>query len=345
MRPVIKPALHKIWRDHHTLQIGLDPDRAVVITGLDRPLASVIEILDGTHDVPRVLDKARSVGVAESDVRSLLDLLAQGDVLDDAAADRGALAALPTRDRDRLAPDLASASLVRGGQDGGMAVFQRRRRSSVTVHGAGRVGASVATLLAAAGIGSVHVEDAGRATVADAAPAGLAPEAAGERRGLAARAAVRRVDAAVADAPAAPRPDVVVFAPASGAPDPRLVDDLVREGVPHVLAVVRETTGVVGPLVLPGRSTCLRCCDLHRSDRDRAWPRIAAQLVGARTGVPACDVVLATTVAGHAALQVLLWLDGTPCPEAVDGTLEVSAVDGTTRRRTWQPHPACGCAW
>jgi nicotinamidase-related amidase len=41
---------------------------------------------------------------------------------------------------------------------------------------------------------------------------------------------------------------------------------------------VRDGTGLVGPLVIPGVTSCLRCADLHRSDRDAAWPALAAQL-------------------------------------------------------------------
>ena len=51
-------------------------------------------------------------------------------------------------------------------------------------------------------------------------------------------------------------------------------------GVPLLVTGVRETTGVVGPLVLPGHTGCLRCQHLHRCDRDPSWPHLAAQLAG-----------------------------------------------------------------
>jgi hypothetical protein len=126
-------------------------------------------------------------------------------------------------------------------------------------------------------------------------------------------------------------------------------DVLLRAGVPHLLATVRETTGVVGPLVLPGRSACLGCLDLARADRDPAWPRVAAQVVtdpagpGAST-VRACDTVLATAVAVHAVLHGLAFLDG-DLPVSVDGTLEITLPEGRVRRRSWTRHPGCGCGW
>ena len=59
--------------------------------------------------------------------------------------------------------------------------------------------------------------------------------------------------------------------------DPRMVRDLHSRGVPHLPVRVRDGTGLVGPLVIPGVTSCLGCADRHRSDRDAAWPAIAAQ--------------------------------------------------------------------
>jgi hypothetical protein len=62
------------------------------------------------------------------------------------------------------------------------------------------------------------------------------------------------------------------------------------------------------------------------------------------TPTPACDVVLATAVASHAALQVLSFLDSGAAP-SMDGTLHIRLPDGLVRRRSWSQHPACGCGW
>jgi hypothetical protein len=101
-------------------------------------------------------------------------------------------------------------------------------------------------------------------------------------------------------------------------------------------------------MVVPGATCCLRCLDLTRADRDPAWPALAAQLraTGRHTGAPspACDVVLATTVASHAALQALAFLD-TGTATTVDATLHIDLPEGRVRRRSWVRHPACGCGW
>jgi hypothetical protein len=346
-RPQLKPALRRVWRDASTLQLGVDPRSAVVISGLDQRCARLVEALDGTRDRADVLITARRLGIEASRATELLGLLERSGVLDDASVDRRVLAALSQRDRDRLAPDLAAASLVRGAGDGGVATLARRRSAVVAVRGAGRVGAAVVTLLAAAGIGAVLVDDPSIAAAADVTPAGSSASDVGASRADAAvRAARRLVPGLRSTMPRDRRnADVVVLSPErDGLGD--LPDRLVRDGVVHLFAQVRDVTGIVGPLVLPGRSSCGRCHDLHRADRDPAWPSVAAQLTdAARQRTAACDVVLATAVAAQATTQVLAYLDGDPTPPAVDGTIEVAQVDGRMRRRGWTIHPLCGCGW
>lgn len=348
-RPALKSALRRVWRDPGTLQFGIDPTRAVVISGLGVGAARLVESLDGTHDLPGVAQVARRLGIGAGELSHLLDLLARAGVLEDAATDHRALAALSPVERDMIAPDIAAAALVQSGPDAGVGAISRRRARVLSVTGAGRVGASVVTLLAAAGIGTVLVDDAASSTPADTSPGGLCLDDVGARRQDAAARAARRVAPSVhTTLPSSRRtPDLTVL---TGGPtsDPAHPVRLVRGGVPHLYARVREATGIVGPLVLPGRSSCQRCHDLHRCDRDPAWPQIAAQLMTARSrgnAGGACDTVLAAAVAAHAVLQVLAYLDGNPAPPTVDGTLEISQADGSVRRRSWSVHPSCGCTW
>ncbi len=346
-RPQLKTGLRRVWRDGSTLQLGVDPAHAVVIGGLDPGAARVLESLDGSRDLHGVASSAARLGVDAGRLDELLGLLARAGVLEDAAADQRALVGLGRAERDRLSPDLAAAALLHPVSDGAVGLLARRRQGVVQVLGADRVGASVVTLLAAAGVGAVLVEDAATTRPGDVSPAGASPDDVGSRRQDAATRAARRVAPSVRTTLPAGRAaaDLVVLAAGPGA-DPAVTERLLRAGTPHLVARVRETTGVVGPLVLPGRSSCQRCHDLHRADRDPAWPSIAAQLAGgSRHRVVACDSVLATAVAAHAALQVLAFLDGDPAPTAVDGTLEIAQRDGRVRRRSWPVHPACGCSW
>jgi hypothetical protein len=94
--------------------------------------------------------------------------------------------------------------------------------------------------------------------------------------------------------------------------------------------------------VIPGLTSCLRCADLHRIDRDPAWPALAVQLSVRRRRAAPADVALATAIGGVAALQALAFLDGGD-PATIDGTLEMHLPDWRIRRRSWPTHPDCDC--
>jgi bacteriocin biosynthesis cyclodehydratase domain-containing protein len=131
--------------------------------------------------------------------------------------------------------------------------------------------------------------------------------------------------------------------------DPRMVRDLHSRGVPHLPVRVRDGIGLVGPLVVPGVTSCLGCADLHRSDRDAAWPAIAAQLRDT-VGVADRATLLATAalalsqvnrviaaVRGHEAVP-----DPGP-PPALNATLEFDLNAGSIVARPWSRHPLCSC--
>jgi bacteriocin biosynthesis cyclodehydratase domain-containing protein len=160
---------------------------------------------------------------------------------------------------------------------------------------------------------------------------------------VAAEAAVHRAapEADTAPLPADERPDLTIIATEAPIPDERL-DALHAEDAPYLAVLLGTDFGVVGPLVLPGLTSCLRCAELHRRDRDPAWSSLAVQLAIARRHGPAADVTVATTLAGVAAQQALTFLDGGD-PATLDGTLELRLPDWRLRRRSWSTHPDCSC--
>jgi len=201
----------------------------------------------------------------------------------------------------------------------------------------------LAAVLAASGIGRVSVRDAGVVGAGDAVVGGLTGADEGRPRAMAAADAVRRASPLtdLRPLPAGAGADLVVLTRPWAASDP-LVAGLHRSGVPHLVAAVREHTGVVGPLVVPGRTGCLRCGDLHRRDADPRWPRLAAQLTAGEPPASGATVTCLLT-AVVAAVQVLAFVDGTAAPAAVDATLELAPPGLLPRLRRWPPHPACEC--
>jgi hypothetical protein len=344
MRPAIKAGLLMVWRDPDTLQIGIDPRRAVALRGM-RGTEALINLLDGSRDLGQVLAAAHDQGIGRPAAERVIGLLAAAGALQDYPA--ATLRALPDGPRTRLAGELATVSLAHGYADGGALVLARRQAARVRVYGAGPVAASLASLLTASGVGRVGCTGAaagwpgGEPSAAGPPGAGLGswPPAGRVRLGHPGRDAPPR---ARRSGPAPPRPDLAVLT--DGYP-PELPGTLVADAVAHLTVAASEAIGVVGPLVVPGRTACLSCVDLARSDRDPAWPLILAQASGRVSRPTACAAALAAAVAAQATAQALAYLDqAAPGAVVINGTLELVLPDWQWRRRSWPPHPHCGCS-
>src|ERR1700755_3447758 len=148
MRPVLRAGLRAVWRDRDTLQIGVDPRRAVALSGM-RGAAPVIALLDGSRDWDGVITAAEEAGISVKTVHRVLGLLAGAGALADFPRSLGGLTG-PVR--GRLTTELAAASLAYGDSDGGARTLARRRLAFVRVHGAGRIGAASAGLAAGGGV-------------------------------------------------------------------------------------------------------------------------------------------------------------------------------------------------
>jgi len=127
--------------------------------------------------------------------------------------------------------------------------------------------------------------------------------------------------------------------------DPRMLRDLHSQGVAHLAVRVRDGTGLVGPLVIPGTTSCLGCADLHRRDRDAAWPAVAAQLRDT-VGVADRATLLATAALALSQInRVIGAVRGSDpeAPTALNATLEFDVHAGSIVARHWSKHPLCSC--
>lgn len=334
--PAATPLLHAGSAE---LQVGgVDSTDGVLLGGGSAGIGALLRGLDGRRSQRAVLADAARAGLDPAEVAAVLAALRRAGVLLDLdaadllAADAGPAAAA------RTAAEIPSA--LAPSRHGG---WRARRAAVVVVEGATRVGAPLAAVLAASGVGRVSIRDTGVATAGDAVVGGLSADDEGRPRSLAAAEAVRRANPLtdLRPLPSGSPADLVVLARPWAASDPLAVE-VHRSGIPHLVATVRGQTGVVGPLVVPGATSCLRCGDLHRRDADPRWPRLAAQLT-ATEPPPSGATVTCLLTAATAALQVLAYLDGGGSPAALEATIELSPPDHAPRRRRWPAHPECGC--
>jgi hypothetical protein len=332
MPTVLPPSARLLWRSPRAAQIEIGA-RRVVVDGI-------------TGDTVRrlIADAAPAADTRLDAVRS--ELLETGFLWPGASGptgDAGPAEPDPRRAvaHPRLAGELAALS-ARAGERAGE-LLDARRHSTVLIQGAGRVGPHVGAVLAAAGIGRVHTVESGRAGLHHAMPGGLTPADEGLSFAAAAAAAAERQapETVYAMAPFDEPPDLVVLA-VDAPVDPERRAALHARCAAHLVVQVSAGHGAVGPLVLPGLTSCLRCADLHRLDRDPAWDALAAQLSVAPRHRAASEVALASVIGGLAAVQALDFLDGGR-PATIEATLEMQLPDWRLRRRSWPIHPECDC--
>ena len=299
MKPALRPGLLPLWRAKDTVQIGIDPRRAVAISGLSEA-AEVVRLLDGSRDRDQLIAEAGRRGVPAALTERVIGLLAAAGAIVDFPSE--ILRSMQPELRRQLMPVLTTASLSAQDGDGGASLLARRSSCTVQVRGCGPVAALVADLLTCSGLAA----------------------------------------AGPASAPRQARPpDLLVLV---GRPSLDETTELLRSRQTYLAVCADEAIGVVGPLVRPGVTACLRCIDLAKAQRDLAWPLILAQLAGRSAEPSGCDAVLATSVAAQAATQALAFADRSqPPPATVNATLELVLPSWQWRRRSWLPHPACIC--
>ncbi|MQY16266.1 hypothetical protein SRB5_64640 [Streptomyces sp. RB5] len=350
--PMLKPALRRAWRTGQTVQFGVTRAAAMTFGPLDPAAGMLLERLTGARGMELLRREAGALGLPAGRADQLVAALGRSGLLTDAVGGGPAVARLRERTAalDRLRPDLASLSVVHPEPDGALRRLAARRALRVQVRGAGRVGTAVAALLSAAGVGRVDVLDGGCVEPWDVSPGGHGAEGVGERRAVSARRVVRGAapDRGRAGGGESVPYTLVVVAPRDGlavyAPDPGAVEGLMAVGTPHLFAGVLEATGVVGPLVLPGGTACAGCLAGARAAEEPEWPRLLAQWRSgaAAKGVHACDVALATMVAGLTASHALTFLDGR-LPPVTGARLELALPGLEPDMNRLEPYPECGC--
>src|SRR5690242_4865608 len=130
--------------------------------------------------------------------------------------------------------------------------------------------------------------------------------------------------------------------------DPRVVRELHTARLAHLPVRLRDGAGLVGPLVVPGVTSCLGCADLHRTERDAAWPAVASQLRNAVGSADRATVLATAALALNQVDRVIRAIrDGRAVgasvqpPTTLDTTLEFDVDAGAIVARRWSRHPDC----
>lgn len=343
-RPRLRPGI-PVLRRPGGVQIGFDSPGATVISGPGPGLARWLTLLDGTRGVSELHRCGARLDLDPDHLRRVLERLAVSGLLSDD-------------------PDGAT------------------HRWRVRLIGAGRLGRAVARLLVSADLAEIELVDddpvdrtlypgsaVGRQAMAlhaeltadrcrAARGEGNRPHPARSHQTVTQQSRPVRISAGSpwstissatdhrTGSDLLATPDITVVASDRLDVDRMLTDALLRADQPHLLARSTWDGVVVGPLVVPGRTPCVRCTDLVRCELDPDWPALLSQLC--RTSGTASEPQLGWA-AGVTVTQVLGALHALVdtergWPESAGATMELCR-DSIQRRRSWPRHPSCGCGW
>lgn len=330
-RPRLKSHAQPLRRGPGSLQLGLFPDAGIVLDGLSDAEIALAEGLDGSLDLRTLYAAAAVAGVAAERLSALIATLDEHHLLVDAATDRAWLYPLGEARRQLQQPDTTAMTIVAayGLSGDGLDYVAARSNQHVVISGEGDLPGALADLLRAGGIGQVSVG----ANAANLLDLELRSQGSGQSH------------ATFSPGPHLPlRPDLVVLA-AVGAIHADAGEPWLRRGIPHLPLVVQAHRVQLGPLITSGAGPCLSCMDLHRRDRDAAWPVLLSQLAPAWPLRPGETINLESTLSamtvGAAAMLVHACLDGQAVPD--DLSLELSLPWPAIVCRRWIRHPLCGC--
>lgn len=319
MRPILRPGSHVLRRDSSEVQVGLDPQQAVILAD-DGDARATFALL------------SRSADVREYDERSTLDLLQAHQLLIDGST---FLPLVPScaEPPGKLTPQRHDvAALARSAGDRAGALLEARKRLEV----------EVVTFADTPDECLSH-------TLAD-----LLRETGAQVK----RSTARVPRGAPAHAVSPPYPAASAIAGGQrvaallgvGEPHRDLVDEWMRTGVPHVLLRLTEGFATLGPFVVPGRTACLRCLDAHHTDVDPCWPLLVAQYAGLSwhdraDGAPEpVDGLVAKVALAWAARDLASYAEDRT-PSTWSTTIRFDSHLTSIETRTWLRHPECGCGW
>jgi hypothetical protein len=313
-RPWLRRHTPVLWRDERTLEVG-EADRRLFLIDVPRDVLNWARTLRGERTLTECLVSCPDPVAG----RHLLEALVAAGALDDAATAPTVTSDRPRALRDRDMRHAAAARQVYS-DDRADALVDVRAAARIGVHGQGPLAQAVTIALRQAGIGVVSRS---------------APPSSAARAGRALAA------------------DVDLHVLAHGW-HPDSFDDAgcLALDLPHLPVAAWGARGVIGPLIVPGRTACLTCGVLHARDRDRAWPALHLQRAHLSVDLVAADSALIAAVAGHSVLTVCAWLDsvalarrGGPSPELECQRVTIRSPWGSVERESFPAHPLCGCRW
>ena len=340
-RPVLESGIPLLKRDATSFQLGLHPSRSVILPAAIA--TQLIALCNGEHamdDIQRILQPSVS---SETNVIAELfhEMLAKGLIKDSETT--------TCSPRSNLADThMQTAYLHAVNQSAHPDAMLKRLNTELHIHGLGKLGMTVTTLLASSGFAQIRPHDRTPVNASDVTTFGAQRCDIGSRREHIALQIIERVQTGVTQRnhnmkfPTTSRLDLFFPDAVADYPwiDPTTGQTCVSADTPYLVANHAREHALVSAIIQPGQSGCIRCLHLHNADRDPAWPLLSTQLMGRVT----LDKSPTSLVIQTALLVIDIlhqWADGHLA--ARSSIYELAWPNPLPRIRLNPIHQDCGC--
>ena len=338
--PKLAPGVRLYERGNSQVQIGIDPDSAVII---DRQVGQIIgKLLDGAHSVSEICDQLESAGNNFQSSENFLNQLFELGLVES-----GPIA--NTYDQQNPVSEIQRLNLSRE-TFGDLEAIKQRIGCEISIQGAGRLGMTVCLLMASAGFPNITVHDSVMVSESDLTPWGASRLDIGIRRDVAAKNLIERMVRGSASHKNELRyksnKRIEILLPDQRADFPWIsatsADRFVATDTPHIFATTSSGASFVSSVIHSGKAPCLRCLHLHKCDQDSQWALIDLQ-ISQNPVIDSASISLILRAAIEVVQRVCAWVDGSQIPEPHLLRLGRDADSGEMYPTFF--HPSCGCRW
>ena len=341
----IKSGVHILWRNKNEIQIGIDPAKSLIIEA--QIGKQILDLCDGTRNMQRVIDELAQLDNSNETIKNLLNLLFEhGLIVGQGNYQSNEI----SRKKKTAVHDSDARFLAQRDLSNPTGTFTNRLSADIQIYGAGRLGMTIALLLATGGFQKIFVKDEQLITASDLSAWGASRIDVGMRRDKVAMQLIERVQAGATQrtgsSQATEGQRLKILAPDCVADYPWISPDqsdaCLASDVPHMFATLAGSQSMVSSIIQPGLNGCIRCLHSYLTDRDPAWPIVCAQLIG-RTSQDVSPTGLVMTTALKVTAKVSEWIDSA---NNQANLIEVSNWPEQRTQKIWnEPHPSCGCGW
>jgi hypothetical protein len=289
MHPALKPRLRNpaatALRDRNCIQVDIDPSHSLLLTGDIAQIREFLSLLTGEHTVAELTARFEFA-------KSTLFQLSQRGLLETELFDSDITAGLTAAQLNQLLITQRSQQAARADLNFAKERIQNLSDSYIWIANSGAASALTALLLAQQHVGRIKLADLAGFThvmlpywITSAEPADVqlvnAMQAASTNLKLTQPAGM-------------PDPDLVIIADRPWR-DPSETSSLLNRSIPHLIIDPLISEVAIGPLVIPGKSSCLNCQEQQLVNVDQSWP-IMRKLIGQHATVQPDQLLLLTAI-------------------------------------------------